>query len=233
MTEKIPTGIKGFDRLVQGGLPKGKQILLTGTPGTGKTIFCLEYIFNGAAAYGQKGLFVSIEEEADSLRDQAKQFGWDFEAYEKKGLIKVMCISAADVSEATLSKIIAYVKENNVDRLVIDSLTALAINVPASHVSISDLTDIYIKRFIYQFICRLQSIRNVTTLLISQSAQDAISMDGVSEYVCDGIVKIDYESLGGEYSRSLSVRKMRQVKNEEDVYPMQISDQGIVVHQLD
>lgn len=77
-------------------------------------------------------------------------------------------------------------------------------------------------------------MEDVTALLISQAADNkSIMLDSVSEFVCDGIIRIMYESLGGAYSRSLSVRKMRQVKNEEDVHPLEISDQGLIVHSME
>ncbi|MDD5148397.1 MAG: ATPase domain-containing protein, partial [Candidatus ainarchaeum sp.] len=48
MVERIPTGIKGFDELIEGGLPKGSVTLVAGTPGTGKSIFCSQIAYNNA-----------------------------------------------------------------------------------------------------------------------------------------------------------------------------------------
>lgn len=231
--EQVKTGIKGFDKLIKGGFPVGKQILLTGSPGTGKTIFCLQHLYNGADKYNEKGLYVSFEEDENSLKEQAKQFGWDFSKFEKSKTVKILGVPVSELSENTVSDIIAYVQKNNIKRLIIDSLTALAINIPSTHTKVVDITDIYVKRFIYQFISKLRDLQKVNTILIAQSTNDQISVDGVSEFICDGIIKIDYESLGGAYSRTLSVRKMRQVKNEEDIQPMEIGPKGIIIHKLD
>ena len=209
-------------------------MLLTGSPGTGKTIFCLQYIHNGATQHDERGLYVTFEEGAQDLREQALQFGWDFEALEREGKAWVLEIPATEITEETLNDIADLIRNKGIKRLVIDSLTSLAINIPSSRTSISDITDIFIRRFIYQFILQLRKMEDVTALLISQAADNkSIMLDSVSEFVCDGIIRIMYESLGGAYSRSLSVRKMRQVKNEEDVHPLEISDQGLIVHSME
>ena len=90
------------------------------------------------------------------------------------------------------------------------------------------------KKFIYEFIEDLRSL-NCTSLLIAESAQsgDFITRDTISEFACDGIIMINFESLGGAYSRSLTVRKMRETKNNEDVHPMEIGKNGVVIHKIE
>lgn len=69
-TERVKTGIEGFDQLVQGGFPRGSTVLLCGSPGTGKTIFGLEYLFNGASKFKEKGLYVTFDQSEDSLKNR-------------------------------------------------------------------------------------------------------------------------------------------------------------------
>lgn len=228
--DKTKTGISGFDELIGGGFPQGRNILVSGTPGTGKTIFALQYLYNGAN-FGEKGLFVTFEEDAVNIKKQAKMFGWDFDELEKEGKIKILAIEARDVKESTARDIIGIIRRDNYSRLVIDSLSALAINTPNTFGMVTDITEIFVKRFMYHFIHDLRG-NKVTTLLISQTTENKLSSDGVSEFICDGIVHIKYESLGGEYSRHLTIRKMREVKNDEDIHPMGIGKEGIVVHNL-
>lgn len=66
--ERVATGIKGFDNLIEGGFPKGSAILLSGTPATGKTIFALEYLVNGARKFNERGLYVTFEEKRDKSK---------------------------------------------------------------------------------------------------------------------------------------------------------------------
>ena len=73
--EKAPTGIRGFDEITQGGLPKGRTALVTGGPGTGKTMFAMEFLVKGATEFGEPGVFVSFEETADELIANSASLG--------------------------------------------------------------------------------------------------------------------------------------------------------------
>lgn len=232
MVEKVKTGIKNFDNLVDGGIPKESIVLLSGSPGTGKTIFALEFLYRGATKFDENGLYVTFEEKAEYLKTQAKQFGWDFDKYNKK--ISIVSIPANEISKNTVTDIYNIIKRRKIKRLVIDSLSALIINTPTMTGDLSKINDHIKQRFVYHFISDLRKKSEVTTFLISQTGDEhSLSVDGVSEYASDGIIHIVYESMGGNYSRSLSIRKMRQVKNDEDIHPLEISKNGLVVHKLD
>lgn len=231
--DKVKTGIKGFDKLVDGGFPRGKSILLSGTPGTCKTIFALQFLHNGAVESKEKGLYISFEERAQSLKNQALQFGWDFDRLEKNGMVKIISIPPKSIKESTAAEIIKMANEGNVKRLVVDSLSVLSINAPTTYTKVSELTNISIKRFMYRFINDLRdSNSSITSLLISQTTNGQLSRDTVSEFICDGIIHISYESLGGDYSRSLIIRKMRETNNDEDIHPLEIGKNGLIVHDL-
>ena len=75
--EKTPTGIKGFDEITGGGLPRNRTTLLMGTPGAGKTIFALEALVNGARISGDSGIFIAFEENARHIIENAATFGWE------------------------------------------------------------------------------------------------------------------------------------------------------------
>jgi circadian clock protein KaiC len=228
--ERVATGIKGFDNLIEGGFPKGSLILLSGTPATGKTIFALEYLINGAKKFNEKGLYVTFEEKLENLYTQAKQFGWNINELKDKIIIKQ--ISTDDISKNTVKEIAEMAKERDVKRIVIDSLSTLAINIPTTYLNVNEMNEYTIKRFIYSFIDELKQL-GVTSILISQSLnEEDLSRDDVSEFICDGIIHLSFESMGGAFSRSLLVRKMRRTKNEEDIHPLEISKKGVVVHSI-
>lgn len=248
---RIKTGIKGFDKLVQGGFPQGSTVLYTGTPGTGKTIFGLEFVYNGWTKFKEKGMYVSFEEGTREIFEQGKQFGWDLKKLDQQGNVKVMSVPARKIDKDTSAEILQICKKNKIKRLVIDSVSTLAVNAPifqvAEKLSIKEIMgdstyftppvvgDIMVKRFLYNFIDDLRNMASITTVLVSENSihSDFLSRDTISEFLCDGVVVVTFESMGGAYSRSLLVRKMRQTKNDEDIHPLEIGKHGLVIHDLE
>ncbi|MBU2561196.1 MAG: AAA family ATPase [Nanoarchaeota archaeon] len=231
--EKVKTGIKGFDELVGGGFSQGHTILLSGTPGTGKTIFGLQFLYNGAQKFNEKGLYITFEEKEGALKKQAAQFGWDFEGLMKKRMLQILSIPASTISKSTVKDIMRIVHRFKIKRLVIDSLSTLSINAPSNYHDGNEPNEFTIKRFIYSFVNELKKMDGATSILISQAPdENSLSRDEVSEFICDCIVYIMYESMGGEFSRSFTVRKMRGTKNDEDIHPLEIGGKGIVIHNI-
>jgi len=248
---RVKTGINGFDKLVSGGFPTGSTILITGSTGTGKTIFGMQFIYNGAARFGERGLYVTFEQKEEALENQGKLFGWNMGRLMKKGLLQILYLPVKEIDHETAKRILEKVKKDGIKRLVIDSISTLAINAPVyTFMDASDMIDIskgkqpalptvtgdfLTKSFIYRFIDYLKNTDHFTTLIISEAPEkgEYLSRDTVSEFICDGVVHITFESMGGEFSRSLMVRKMRQTNNDEDIHPLEISDkEGLVVHTI-
>lgn len=249
--ERVKTGIEGFDELIEGGIPQGNTVLVVGTPGTGKTIFGLEYLYNGVTKFNERGLFISLEQTEESLIEQAKQFGWDIAPLIKEKSLQFKYITTSELNPKTSEMIIQYVRKQKIKRMVIDSITTLAINAPIyailkdnsmidiyegrSFFSQAILGDFVVKRFVYDFINSLNNRnKECTTLLISEAPErgDYISRDTVSEFAADGVILITFESMGGAFSRSLLVRKLRNTKNDEDIHPLEITNKGLTVHNI-
>ena len=141
---RVKTGIPGFDELIQGGIPKGFNVLLVGQPGTGKTIFGMQYLVNGAKA-GENGIYVSLDSPNDRVRDQARQFGWDIDGLEKEGKITLLKVPL-DKPKINLFDILEEeIKETKAVRLVFDSLADFAISIDqfATPLAYTGLTPIF------------------------------------------------------------------------------------------
>ncbi len=141
--ERVKTGIKGFDELVEGGIPKGYNVLVTGTPGTGKSIMGLQYIYNGALA-GENGIYVTIDSPRTQLIEQAGRFGWDFKKMEEEGKITFLSIPPNRARIDIFDMLEDKVAEASAKRLVFDNLALLAINaeqfaIPMAHNSKIDI----------------------------------------------------------------------------------------------
>lgn len=249
MDGRVKTGIKGFDELVQGGLPAGFTVLVTGTPGTGKTLFTLEYLYNGASKFRERSMYVTFEQNLDDIRKQAKLVGLDLKKFESNGLLTLIYIPIVELNAETIGRIKKEAIKRKVKRLVIDSLSTLSINAPI-YSPIKDLAlrdimnykaffsppilgEFVVKRFIYSFIDELKQI-GCTTLIISESPEkgDYLSRDTVSEFLSDGVLLLTFESMGGEFPRSLLIRKMRGTKHSVDIHPIEVGTKGLVIHNV-
>src|SRR4051812_47630487 len=83
--EKLPTGISSFDVIAKGGLPKNRTTLLSGTAGSGKTVFAMQFLTAGISEAAENGVFVTFEESAHDIRMNMRGFGWDIERLEREG----------------------------------------------------------------------------------------------------------------------------------------------------
>src|SRR3954470_19348410 len=82
---KAPTGIRGFDEITDGGLPRGRASLVTGGPGAGKTLFGLEFLIRGAQDFDEPGVLLAFEESAEELADDVASLGFDLSGLEAGG----------------------------------------------------------------------------------------------------------------------------------------------------
>ncbi|MBW2976659.1 hypothetical protein KY347_04395 [Candidatus Woesearchaeota archaeon] len=235
MIKRVKTGIRGFDRLVEEGIPRGYNVLLSGSPGTGKTIFGIEFLKNGASRFNEPGLIITFEETPSNLIMQANQLGMSLKNLRENNKVIIKTLPEQEkLNESILIKMIDdAIKDYKIKRLVIDSLDTYANNIISFEEGEKPLSDkLWIKSVIYRLIKRLQKYTAITKILISETGEgsERLSKDGVSEFLCDGVIKIDYMTMGGDYSRQLKVRKMRSTKNNPDSFPLEISGGGIIIH---
>ena len=80
--ERSPSGIKGLDDLIAGGLPRGTWTLIYGESGTGKTIIGMEFIWQGLCA-DEACVYEVTDQPVESLRTYFRSFGWDIQPFEK------------------------------------------------------------------------------------------------------------------------------------------------------
>lgn len=210
-----------MDELIEGGFPESSSILVSGSAGCGKSIFCLEYLYKGAKDYGQPGVYVTLEEHQDNLWWNAQRFKWDFLSLQKENLLKIYKFDPTPDSrneiEFQTKRIVEKAKQFNAKRLVIDSITAFSFWV-------DDIGKI--RYAIYSLIEQLREI-DCTTILTVESlpGRNNISRFGVEEFLVDGIVQLNFRPP----HRSLFVRKMRGTNHDVRVHPMEIGENGISI----
>jgi len=233
----LKTGVPGFDDLLQEGMPKGAAILVAGGAGSGKTIFCLQTL-NYGASNGEKCLYISFEESEKNLKKHMKQFGWDPDGLEKKGLLKIKQADAFDIStsvEALLAKakgelmieleeVPGLVPEGfKPDRIVLDSLSALA----AAFTTREETYRIYIEQLFRYF-----EKQGVTSFLISETEQSPtkFSETGVEEFLADGVIVMYNIRRGNIRENAIEILKLRGTRHQKKIVAFQITDQGMVVY---
>jgi len=219
--ERTPSGIKGLDTLLKGGFPKYSTILVSGTPGTGKTILSIQFLVNGALEYKEKGVYISLEEDVNRIKKYMHvTFGWPLEELEKKGKLILVKSDIYDF-EVFKNLIETNVEKIGAERIVIDPLTVMSLFFERPldiRRSLLDL-DKLLKRL------------NCTTLLTCEIPEgtNAISSFGIEEFTCDGIILLSY--FPGLSPRGITIRKMRATNHATEIYPFEIkSSKGIVVY---
>ena len=129
--ERVPTGIKGLDDAMAGGFIKGSMNLVAGSPGSGKSIFAMQYLVNGAKEYDQQGVYITFEERKEKLLQYLDNFGWDLKKLVADKKIDILEQSPVDIKKATAKELLGLkfkiVKELKAKRLVIDSMSAFSL----------------------------------------------------------------------------------------------------------
>jgi len=214
---RIPTGIPGLDGLLEGGLIPGSVTLVCGEAGSGKTIFCTQFIWN-ALCLGENGVYITLQESPDDIKKDIISFGRDFEVAEKRDQLRIIYADPQDLKKL-VKLIIKNVKDINAKRLVIDSVTLIGEEVKN------------VRRGLI-YLCRILKSLGVTTLLVSEVEEETKKLGrfGVEEFIVDGVILLQYmEYVAGGATRNLLIKKMRRTKHGRDIYPLEITDKGIVV----
>lgn len=244
---RVGTGIPGLDGLMGGGFLENSVNLLSGSPGTGKSIFTQQFIYSGAMQ-GEKGMYVSFEEKVPNIYERAGNFGWDFASLEKKGLVKFDFIDISQRRVIDGKTFIDLIRQNaqafGAKRLVIDSISALS-NFP---ISLEELMSYGVFRELDKFLpvpmemmTRIQvhrlimNLRDIgcTSLITSElpKSTEWLSRDTISEFLADSVIVLHYLGMG-ESRRSLLIEKMRGSAHYEEYVPLEIQDRkGIVLKQ--
>jgi circadian clock protein KaiC len=224
---KVKTGVKGLDEILHGGIPEKNVVLLSGGPGSGKTILCSQFI-NYGLKNGQPGVYITMEEEPDQLILNMKTFGVDLS---QKGieLSKVTLYNFDTVKET----IQGLVEKVHAKRLVIDPITHLGLFFDRS---------IEIRRSLIDLVTLIKKL-GVTAILTAEIPEGpkldvsnnavfspCISTYGVEEFVTDGVIVLRDIQKEGSRSRAVEILKMRGSKHERTLCPFEITSKGIVIY---
>ena len=230
-SSKARTGIEGFDEITNGGLPRGRTTLLEGGPGSGKTIFALQFLVHGARDCEEPGIFVAFEETSDRIAANAKGFGWNVAELQRKKLFFVDAQPTPDLVQSggfdlggMLAALGAQVKEMGARRIVFDALDivlALLPDLPAK------------RREIYRLHEWLLA-KELTGLITAKAGGDEASSlyqepFGFMQFMVDCAVLLNHSVSLGVSQRNLRVQKYRGSTFDENESPFVIGKGGFDV----
>jgi KaiC/GvpD/RAD55 family RecA-like ATPase len=245
LSERVKTGIKGLDELIEGGLPQGYSFLLLGGPGTGKTTFGVQYLYKGASEFGENGLYVTFDEPPYSITTNSQRYGWNLSEEEKQGRFGFVDVSpikretktgtfvpaalqqgflgAAKFNLDDVVSVISEVKRKvNAKRCVIDSISALTL------------------QYKDEFEIRQQTLRlikvltemDLTTIMLAENAEDRqdLTRFGAEAFLAQGVIVLHMYRVEESNVKALEVRKMRGAKHTDRLCPYRITAEGIEVY---
>jgi len=223
---RVPTGIRGFDQLIQGGFRRGSVNLLSGGPGTGKTVFAIEYLLNGIYLFNEGGIYISFDESKESVFESMRSLGWDLNKLEQEDKFKFV-----EYAPEQLMKILSeggglldnLMSKSKAKRLVIDSISTFLLISSSEFGKREQLSSFF----------KLLKKWEVTTVLTNEYTPlsgNEISKESLSiMFEVDSITQMYYThaNIGEERKRFIEVYKMRGTKHLTKAVPYEIDEKGI------
>jgi circadian clock protein KaiC len=230
--KRVPTGINGFDDLTDGGFPLNTVNLVGGPAGSAKSIFCMQYLYNGAVKWKEKGIFVAIEDSRSDIKRAMQNFGMDIEELESSDMLQIIDLgemrreynlekARGMLSLATISEIIsAQLDATKAKRVVVDSLSAAGLFYRSPE---------ELREEMFTF-CRDLKEKNVTSLVTTESIEGkSLTRYEIEQFVTDSFIVLGLEPVKGELRRTITIRKMRYTRHDTARHPFLIGKNGIEV----
>jgi circadian clock protein KaiC len=231
--ERCITGIEGIDHILNGGIPRGNTVLVSGSVGTGKTSICIEFLVRGAL-YGESSLYLSVTEPTDKLLRNVIPFDFWDDKLVKQGKLQFVDLPRVyeklgiDKDELSLEEgrrltdaIVGLVEEGHIRRLVLDSGTSVAYRLKDQE----RIRDFFLR------LGQALSARNCTTLLVAEimPQAEAYSRFGVEEAIADGVIVTANLERRGDLLRTLQVVKMRGTQHSRAKYVLDLTTTGVLL----
>jgi len=200
--DRVPTGIKGLDELLGGGFPEGKCILVVGSPGSGKTTFAIQYLYSGALQ-GETGLYVTLDEYPDVIKQNFQSYNWDLDSVEKKGRLLFLDASGLRRTRVKNNGPHALYSSDSDEGATVEFFDALADTGCTSLVTSELKTSLLDRRF------------------------------QLEEFLSHGVVVLHTLMHQGNFVRAVQVEKMRGISHDTQIRPYQFGTSGIEVFPRD
>lgn len=219
---RVETGVRNLDAVLGGGLPNGNIVILAGTPGSGKTIFSQQIIFNNATPQKRAVFFQTLSEPTAKTLRFLKQFEIFKPAKLNDGSIEFVDLGDILRSkglEQAIKVLMGHVKRIKPAFVVIDSFKVFEDLAPSQ----SEL-----RKFSYEVAINLMAWE-CTTLLLGEFTKAELESNPLFSIV-DGIITLKVREEAGEQQRFMQVVKMRGTNHSRDENAFTINNSGIEIY---
>jgi circadian clock protein KaiC len=228
---KIKTGIVGFDEISLGGIPRGRTTLVSGTSGSGKTLFSVQFLYNGITIDNEPGVFVTFEETPSDIVRNVRSFNWNIGSLVKQNKFVFVDASPDEAEKieagkydlsAFLARIKHAIKKIGAKRVAIDSLSALFSRYDDPNL---------IRGELYKIAAELKRI-GVTTIITGERPEEKglVARFGIEEFVSDNVILLHNFIDGERRLRKLEILKFRGTAHDTDEAAMIVGKNGIEIY---
>ncbi|MCD6496113.1 MAG: AAA family ATPase [Candidatus Aenigmarchaeota archaeon] len=220
-SDRVNTGIPGFDDILNGGIPRGSTVLIAGTAGTGKTILSSQFLYTGVVKYKEPGVYLSLEESPESIKKNNLKFGMDMGHLESTGQFSFVKYDPYHVDDLA-THLEGKIREMKAKRVVIDSISALKFYLRE---------ETNYRRMMFNIMNTLKRL-GCTSFIISEIpvGSTGLSREGMAEFISDAAVVLYYSRVDSSFTRAVQVWKMRGSGHSESLHPYKITKTGVVVY---
>ncbi len=221
--ERVSTGIGGLDGLMGGGLVRRSVAVVEGGPGSGKSIFCMQFLVRGIEERSEPGIYLSFEESPEHILEDMKKFAWGLPEKVKSGMLQIVHYTPEQINQVLTSgggTVRDLIDASRARRLVVDSLTAFSLLYKDT------LQERKAAFALFEALRRW----DCTALVTVESEPEREGRGGLPlEFEADAVILLYNQRREHVRERSIEILKMRGTSHTNRILPIKITAAGITV----